>query len=92
MIQGITERRGKRFAIGKEFFLVALVPRDIFFVHAVVTHQTPFVMIACKPNFEHVVKRFVCQNLLFGQMTMVIENRHIFCVREVQLFRRFVRQ
>ena len=66
MIQGITERRTEYATIGYEFFLIRRrFARDIFFVDAVVSHQTPFVMIARKPNFKHVVKRFVFQNLLF---------------------------
>ena len=93
MIQRIAERRAEYAAIGEEFFLIgSAFPRDIFLVHPIVAHQTPFVVIACKPNLEYVVKGLVFKDLLFGQMTMIIENGHILCIVEIQRFRRFVCQ
>ena len=90
VVQGIAERRAERLAIRQKFFLVARVARDILFIYAEVAHQTPFVVIPAQPDFIDIGKGFVFENLLFGQVTMIVENGHIFRVVVIQLICRLV--
>ena len=90
VIKRIAESRRKRLAVRDEFIVIARVAGYKPFGYAVITHQSPLIVVAAQPYFAYVFETFVFEYLLFGQMTVIVEYRHILGVGIIKPYRRFV--
>ena len=50
-----------------------------FFRNSITTHRSPFIMVTTKPNLSKVGKLIVISYHLWNKVTMVVNNRLIFC-------------
>ena len=84
VVERIAQRVRHGAGKGEEFIPVARVPRAVFLGHAVGSHRAPFVVVAGQPDLVQVAKRLVGRDLVRRQVTMVIENRFVLGVFEIQ--------
>ena len=67
-----------------EFFPVISVTGDKMLIDSVGTHQPPFIMVAAEPKLGDILKTAVFPDFLGIDMTVIINNRHIFGVFMIQ--------
>ena len=77
VIDRVADGVGHDFGVLHELLEVALVPRDIALVNAHFAHEPPLVMISAQPALGYRGKLLVVIYLLYAEVTVVIEDRHI---------------
>ena len=90
VVKGISKRRAESLAVCDKLFLVSRISRDKSLVNPEISHQTPLIMVARKPDLEKVGEWLVFKDLTLGKVTVVVEDRHILCVIEIKLLRGFI--
>ena len=79
VIQRISNQSRQNFCKRTEFLPRVCILRNKFFRNTAKTHLPPFVMITPKPHLRHILKPSVLRNLLRIDMTVIINDRHLFC-------------
>ena len=67
-----------------EFFVAVAASCDEFLRNAVTSHCSPLVVVASKPHFSQVSELIVVRNHLRNQVTVVVDDRHLFCALMVE--------
>jgi hypothetical protein len=78
--QGVRQGRDPRI----EFLAGCGVPSTEAFIDAVGTHGAPFIMIPAEPDFSEISELMVLQDLLLGEMAVVVVDRFVLRVRVIK--------
>ena len=84
----IADSELQRFRPLLKLLPVRRVSGDIVLLHTVGTHGTPFIMVPSQPYLCDVVKLSVLRDLLRIDVTVIVQNRHIFRICMEKLLRR----
>lgn len=79
MMHGVAEGVGNGFGEGLEFVSRRCVSCDAFFVDAVGTQQTPFVMIVAEPHVSDVFPAMIIGDFRRGEVIVVIDDGLVRC-------------
>ena len=81
MIERIANSSWKSFRIFDEFFQVCrFCTGNFFFRCPIGTDEAPFIMVTAEPYFSNAAEVVIFCDFLRGNMAMVVNNRHMFCI------------
>ena len=88
VIQRISDQIRNDLRPRLELFIRRRASCDLFFRYAPRTFCAPFVMVAAEPQLREIIEFFVFVDFLGTQMVVIVDNRHLFHMLVIQLFRR----
>ena len=91
VVQGVADQLWKGLGPSLEFLPVRSVAGDIFFINAVGTHLTPFVVVASQPYLSDILKFAVLTDFLGINMAVIVQDRHGLSIVVIKLLSHFGR-
>ena len=82
VVQRIADQLRQSLRPFLEFLPVCSIAGNIFFVYAVGTHLTPFIMVAAQPYLSDVVEFAVLVDFLRIDVAVIIHDRHLLRIVE----------
>ena len=70
-----------------ELLTVSSLPGDVFFIHTIGAHQTPFIVVSAQPYLCDVLELSVLRDFLRIDVAVIVQNRRFCRVLMIQLLR-----